>query len=517
MLALFICCLSVAGRISASDTTLIILSELPNEPQRYAALRAAADPLFVQALPLTHSEVWSVSSEHLSALATAAATLRVTMLPITGIDIAATLPTSHDDMTAGQKSMMASAQRSRAAVNSCVVTLPDPRIMEYVLTRHDQSGHYDENETLTIALRKDLWVKARFRNLRSLERGYAWHGVIEETGEPVTLMWRLPGELTGQVYFHGHQYVVRHLGGSKYGIVEIAPEIMPPEHPSMVQMPTGKIPKSDADAIKGELARPLNSRSTAPEEPRRNLQDQRAGASPTELAFNIPPPLPSVAGTPQIVIDVMVPYTAKAASHYVDIKSELIDLAIEEANQSFVNSGVTNVQLRLVHAYQTDYVESGTHFDHVFRLVYKHDGYMDEVHALRDAYHADVVVLIVDDPNGCGLAAGVAPGADHAFASVHYECAATSYSLAHEIGHILGARHDVALDNTPVPFSYGHGFTFANKWRTMMSYAEDCGGCPRLPIWSSSMILVGGIRAGDALSDNARVISETALRVSRFR
>ena len=29
---------------------------------------------------------------------------------------------------------------------------------------------------------------------------------------------------------------------------------------------------------------------------------------------------------------------------------------------------------------------------------------MDEMHGLRDKYDADVAVLIVDDPKGCGLA-----------------------------------------------------------------------------------------------------------------
>ena len=81
-----------------------------------------------------------------------------------------------------------------------------------------------------------------------------------------------------------------------------------------------------------------------------------------------------------IVIDVLVAYTRKAAAHYTDIKRELIDLAIEEGNESFRNSGVGNVKLRLVHAYQTDYVEEGTHFDHVWRFADKGDGYMEEIH-----------------------------------------------------------------------------------------------------------------------------------------
>ena len=97
--------------------------------------------------------------------------------------------------------------------------------------------------------------------------------------------------------------------------------------------------------------------------------------------------------------------------------------------------------------------ESGSHFEHVFRFADKGDGYMDEVHALRDQHKADISALIVHDPNGCGLSAAVAPPADRAFTVVHHECAALSYSLAHEIGHLIGARHDVALDDEPAALS----------------------------------------------------------------
>ena len=93
------------------------------------------------------------------------------------------------------------------------------------------------------------------------------------------------------------------------------------------------------------------------------------------------PPAPSgkVPREP-VTIDLLVAYTPQAASHYTDIKRDLIEVAIEEANQSFRNSGIDNVRLRLVHAYQTNYVEEGSHFEHVFRFADKGDGYMDEVH-----------------------------------------------------------------------------------------------------------------------------------------
>ena len=44
----------------------------------------------------------------------------------------------------------------------------------------------------------------------------------------------------------------------------------------------------------------------------------------------------------------------------MDIKRDLIELAIEEANESFRKSGLEHIKLRLVHAYQTNYVEKGS-------------------------------------------------------------------------------------------------------------------------------------------------------------
>jgi hypothetical protein len=106
---------------------------------------------------------------------------------------------------------------------------------------------------------------------------------------------------------------------------------------------------------------------------------------------------------------------------------------------------------------------------------------------------------------------------EEAFAVVHHECAATTYSLAHEIGHIIGARHDLKFDQTMTPFAYGHGYVNGSKWRDIMSYKQSCNNCPRLPIWSSPMVRVKGEPAGSPELDNARVIAEQASRVAAFR
>jgi hypothetical protein len=224
-----------------------------------------------------------------------------------------------------------------------------------------------------------------------------------------------------------------------------------------------------------------------------------------------------VEGAPKdATITLIVAYTKKAASHYTDIEKDLIDVAVAETNQSFRDSGAGNVRVKVVHAYQTDYVESGSHFEDVYRFRNKGDGYLDEIHGLRAKYGADVAVLVVDDPMGCGLSTRVAADAPDAFTVVDHECAATMYSLAHEIGHLIGARHDRALDDTEQPYPYGHGFVNGKEWRTIMSYKDSCDSCPRRPIWSSPDVKVNGVPAGDAETNNAKVIREGAARVAAF-
>ena len=187
-----------------------------------------------------------------------------------------------------------------------------------------------------------------------------------------------------------------------------------------------------------------------------------------------------------IVIDVIVAYTSKLRPVTTKFDATLSSSPSSGATSRSRWSGLSHIKLRLVHAYQTTYVEEGAHFDHVWRFADKGDGYIEEIHGLRDKFRADVAILIVDDAQGCGLATRVHADADEAFAVVHHDCAALTYTVAHEIGHIIGTRHELSMDKSTTPFPYGHGYVNGTKWRDIMSYKESCGGCPRLPIWWNS-------------------------------
>ena len=472
-----------------------------------AALKKRAGKSKRTLLPLTKSEVWTVPKDKVAAVRKEASRHGVVMsrLGAAWNILLKRLPAGRR-MNSKQKALMEVAKASAATVGVGMVAAPPPPLMEYALTKDANLPAASQAAAkITVALSDSTVLTITRTEVDVRSDMCVWRGTVDGTGAPVTLMWWPGGKTAGMVQHQGKLFSIRHVGGEMHAVVAMAEDKMPPEHAPI----------------------PVRLRSNDP-----NLRDDplvhQGDASifrPAMAAMRLPE-----AGIPEVVarepsqplknavIDVIVAYTRKAASNYTDIRRDLVQLAVEEANESFIRSNISNVKLKLVHAYQTDYLEEGAHFDHVWRFADKGDGYMDEIHSLRDKYRADVAVLIVDDPKGCGLATRVFADADEAFAVVHHECAATTYSLAHEIGHLIGARHDLNLDKIVVPFPYGHGYVDGTRWRSIMSYKESCGGCTRLPVWSSPKLLIKGEAAGTLTQqDNARVIAEQAARVAAFR
>jgi hypothetical protein len=310
-------------------------------------------------------------------------------------------------------------------------------------------------------------------------------------------MWRADGRLTGVLAYQGGIFTVTDSGGKVHAV----PEGMPPEH-----APRGVLEAADFglhDDRSGAHAKSAKKQARTP--PVSADVKPLAGAERRVLEAK------------EMTIDLMVLYTAKAARHYVVDLPALIQIAVEEVNRSFRNSGVHNVSLRLVHTQLVDYDEAGAeHFEHLYRMV-DGVGLFSEVHKLRDEKRADIVGLIVDDPSSCGLSTRVAADSEEAYFVVHHSCAMITYSIAHEIGHIFGARHERTVDASNSPFDFGHGYVNGRKWRDIMSYRESCGGCPRIPYWSNPRISYDGEPTGTDANDNARVILEQAERVTLFR
>lgn len=499
--------------------TSLILSHLPLKTSRayHHLLKAGGEPKR-EILAMTKAEVWLVASDRVPALEKEARSVGVTVTHVPGGEMDALVPMASRTMTEKQSTMMHDAMRDRASMGVNMMAAAAPEILEYALSRAaDPAG----KATIRMKLSETTTVIANRTSITKEGDSYIWQGEVLGTFEPVTLVYWASGRLTGTVQHAGRIFKVQPFGGGAYGVIETAPAMLPKEHAPMAPGMQQKLDMRDDPLMMHGDATALINKMTGGEQ-LDNLKDSAPGRTDIALA---PPPVRLLpedgtkdAGTsPPTTITLIIAYTRAAARHYANIRKDLIALAVAEANQSLVRSGIEGVRIEVVHIYETDYVEQGTHFEHMFRFAEKKDGFADEIHTLRDRYKADVAVMIVNDSNGCGLSAGIAPPADRAFAVVHHGCAAATYSLAHEIGHVIGARHDTGYDDTKTPFAYGHGYVNGTKWRTMMSYEQSCGGCPRLPIWSNPDMKVQGEAVGNELANNARVIREGAKRVSDFR
>jgi hypothetical protein len=99
----------------------------------------------------------------------------------------------------------------------------------------------------------------------------------------------------------------------------------------------------------------------------------------------------------------MILYTRNVAKHYIRDPGDLLALAIEQANETFRDSALGNISLRLVHSQAIEYDEAGANqFDHLYRMV-DGEGPFKDLKKLRNEKRADIVGLIIDNPNGCGL------------------------------------------------------------------------------------------------------------------
>ena len=219
-------------------------------------------------------------------------------------------------------------------------------------------------------------------------------------------------------------------------------------------------------------------------------------------------------------IRVLVLYTQAARLAQSNIKNS-ISTAVAITNQSFVNSQI-NYEIELAYAGETNYTEVGYNTD-LNRFQSNNDGYIDEVHLLRNEYSADICVLLIAEENACGKAYDIKSNANNAFCVVSacacMDCLIGNYSFAHEIGHLMGCRHDPHADKNIIPYSYGHGFVNTSpQWRTIMAYGSSCNDCPRLQYWSNPNVSYWGSPMGTiAKHNNARVWNERANAVMNFR
>jgi hypothetical protein len=223
--------------------------------------------------------------------------------------------------------------------------------------------------------------------------------------------------------------------------------------------------------------------------------------------------------------DVMVVYTpaARAAAGGTTAMNALINLAVSETNTAYSRSGVIP-RVRLVHAEEVAYTESRTFSTDLNRLRNPSDGFMDNVHALRNAHGADLVSLFIEGTSLCGIAYLMLNQSNafeaFAFSVVARICATGNYTFGHELGHNMGLQHDRADAPGNGVFLFSHGYVdIPHNFRDIMGTQTSCITCVRIQNFSNPNVTFNGFPTGvsQALpqsADAAASLNATAFTVA---
>jgi hypothetical protein len=240
-------------------------------------------------------------------------------------------------------------------------------------------------------------------------------------------------------------------------------------------------------------------------------------------------------------IDIMVVYsTYTLIGAYlgdesgVDAIMAIIYLAVEETNQTFINSAV-NTRLRLVHVAPVNYADSGDLQVDLNRVKNGNDNFMDEVPVLRDTYGADIVGLMVEISNDAYVGmANMMTTNSNAFESEAYFVvregfATVTWTFAHEVGHVMAAQHENPYAGVGV-FPFARGYfnipqSAVKPWKTIMTTPFTSSYMLKtVPYWSNPNINYPptGTPMGQPAnmpnpSDNALALNTTAPTVANFR
>ena len=283
------------------------------------------------------------------------------------------------------------------------------------------------------------------------------------------------------------------------------------------------------------------------------------GVMTNPVAYDVSASATTTAATP--TVDLIIGYTTGFAAAYGGASGALTRLnnMVDVANAAYVNSRIS-AQVRLVKAMQVNYTDSSTNDMALEELSgYKSgtgpvapNAAFNNLRAARELYGADLVSLVRDfkepEHGGCGIAwllggglqgigAGegwdelgysvVSDGIDAGTDGKTYYC--QDETLAHEMGHNMGAAHDKAtakgddgtLDNPDDYGAYTYSFGYkaaatAGNFYTIMAYG-DTGQDIYRTFSTPLTTFCGGRVCGSSSEDNVRTLIRTIPEVAGFR
>lgn len=229
-------------------------------------------------------------------------------------------------------------------------------------------------------------------------------------------------------------------------------------------------------------------------------QDYTSNYHPSEQMSSL---ASTASATSPVHQTILVLFTDSAiAAKGFDVLQATIDSDIAWTNQAYVNSGVA-LDVAAI-AYQRSPVqESGS------GLTVTHSNIANsaDVKALRDSLHADIVLTVTNESgNGyigygtliyyCCTATGGLTQYD-GFATIIVNGGLAGSTVAHEIGHTQGLRHDRQTDgqvNAGGGDNFGYRLCVTGGVRDIMSYS--CSGAALQQMYSSPSLYVNGYPLG---------------------
>ena len=244
-------------------------------------------------------------------------------------------------------------------------------------------------------------------------------------------------------------------------------------------------------------------------------------------------------------IDIFVFWTRTARLDAGGLRNmqAFVDLAIASANEAYLASDI-QTRLNLVGATEVHYDYEGTDRTaeiHINHFIDPENGYMTEVHDVRDAYSADLVHLFFG--SGVGVGGGIA----NIWGPFGISIMGGVNTFIHEVGHNMGLRHDAYTEGegrfkeelARDDFYYrGYvnqrafdaGAQEEQRWTTIMAYANQCDDkffiCPELlrfsnprQRWPDDKGDPLGIAEGDGdwPADASRAVNESSGAVANWR
>jgi surface protein len=231
-------------------------------------------------------------------------------------------------------------------------------------------------------------------------------------------------------------------------------------------------------------------------------------------------------------IDVMVVFTG-AAETWANENTGGIDLLASQAiayAQSTVDNSNIYMTFNLVHTHKVNYSEADQSTD-LNRVTGLDDGYMDEIHEIRNEKAADLVVYFSYgfDTGGVAWLLDDIRGWPHYGFSLIRINSAGIYTASHEMAHNMGSMHSRNQQSQTAPpegglFEYSTGWRWTGddnlSYHSVMTYQENSN--VRAPIFSSPDISYGGVPAGSytgayAPADNSRSLNEIRHVIANYR